>query len=150
MAAELELLTSIVAFGPAAAIELSDAQVADLGGGKRAAVTVTIGERTARLRLAVMGGQNVIGLSKASCAALGVTIGDRVAACIALDAAPREVEIPAELAAALAGDREAAALFEQLAYTHRREYATWVGEAKRAETRQRRAAEALVRLRGRG
>ena len=89
-------------FGPAAAIVLSDDEVAALGGGKRAAVRVTIDGRSARLRLAVMGGQNVIGLSKAARSELGVETGAEVTAQIALDEAPREVEVPEELAAALA------------------------------------------------
>lgn len=67
---------------PTTAIELGDDQVATLGGGKRAAVLVTIGERSARLRLAVMGGQNLIGISKANRAALGVEIGDEIEASI--------------------------------------------------------------------
>ena len=53
-------------FGPAAAFALTDHQVDAIGGGKRAAVRVTVANRSARLRLAVMGGENVIGLSKAA------------------------------------------------------------------------------------
>ena len=44
---------TIEPFGPAAALVLSDAEVADLGGGKRAAVVVTIGEQSVRLRLRI-------------------------------------------------------------------------------------------------
>ena len=33
-----------------------------------------------------------------------------------------------------------------MAFSHRREYARWVGEAKKAETRQRRAAEAVTMI----
>ena len=64
--------------GPATAIVLTDAQVTELGGGKRAPITVTIGSKTVRLRLAVMGGQNLIGISKANREELGVEIGDTV------------------------------------------------------------------------
>ncbi len=113
----LSLETTIAPFGPAAAIVLSDQQIADLGGGKRAAVRVLIAGREQRLRLAVMGGQNVIGLSKAARAALKVEIGDVVDVEVALDEAPREVEVPEALAAALAGDTAAAAAFDKLAYT---------------------------------
>ncbi len=63
---------------PTTAIELGDDQVATLGGGKRAAVLVTTDERSVRLRLAVMGGQNLIGISKANRATLGVEIGDEI------------------------------------------------------------------------
>jgi uncharacterized protein YdeI (YjbR/CyaY-like superfamily) len=57
--------------------------------------------------------------------------------------APREVEVPEALAGALAKDREAAAALEALAFTHRKEYARWIGETKRAETRDRRVTQAL-------
>jgi len=49
----------------------------------------------------------------------------------------------AALAAALAADPTVQAVFDALAYTHRKEYARWVQEAKRDETRQRRVAQAL-------
>ncbi|MEI2641462.1 MAG: YdeI/OmpD-associated family protein [Candidatus Nanopelagicales bacterium] len=94
-----------------------------------------------------MGGQNCIGISKANRAALGVEIGDTVIALIELDEAPREVELPPELKEALAADPQAGRSFEALAFTHRREYAQWVAEAKRPETRQRRVAETLRRVR---
>jgi hypothetical protein len=133
--------------GPATALVLTDEQVEELGGGKRAAVLVRIGDREARLRLGVMGGQNLIGMSKATRAELGVDFGDEVTATISLDESPREVEVPPELAAALANDPEAAAVYEKLAFTHRKEYARWVSEAKTEETRQRRATESLQMLR---
>ena len=63
------------------------------------------------------------------------------AAAVELDEAPREVEVPVDLAAALAADPQAAASFEQMAFTHRKEYARWIAEAKRDETRQRRVAQ---------
>lgn len=141
----LTLRTRLEPMGPACALILTDEQVDSLRGGKRAPVQVTIGGRTARLRLAVMGGQNVIGLSKAARAELGVEIGQDVSAEIALDSQPREVEVPAELSDALGAD--SAAAFEGLTFTHRREFASWVGEAKRPETRVRRAEQAVQMLR---
>ncbi|MCA0336733.1 MAG: YdeI/OmpD-associated family protein [Actinobacteria bacterium] len=144
---DVTLDTTLEPFGPATAIILSDDQVAQLGGGKRAAVRVAIGDRSARLRLAVMGGQNCIGLSKASRAELGVELGETVTATVSLDDAPRDVVLPDEMTAVLASDSVAAQAFEKLAFTHRKEYATWVGEAKKPETRERRAAQALEMLR---
>ena len=47
--------------------------------------------------------------------------------------------IPDELAAVLESDQETKARFERLAPSHRREYIVWIGEAKRRDTRQRRA-----------
>ena len=144
---DLILTQTLEPNGPATALVLSDEQVEELGGGKRAAVLVRIGDRQARLRLGVMGGRNLVGMSKAARAELGVEIGDEVTATVSLDEGPREIELPAELSAALAGDAEAAAAYERLAPSHRKEYARWVGEAKKEETRQRRAAESLQRLR---
>lgn len=143
----LRIHTVLEPFGPATAIELTDAQVDELGGGKRAAVVVGIGERTARVRLAVMDGRNVIGLSKAVRAQLGVDIGDEVDATIDLDTAEREVEVPDDLAMALT-DAGARAAFDGLTYSRRKEIARSVAEAKRPETRERRIAAAVADLLG--
>jgi hypothetical protein len=148
--AQLTVTTTVVPRGPAGALILTDAQVEQLGGGKRAPLQVSIGDRTVRLRLAVMGGENMIGLSKANRSALAVDIGDTVTAVITVDEAPREVELPAELATALAAHPEARAAYEKLAFTHRKEYATWVAEAKRPETRERRVTQTIERLLGTG
>ncbi|MCT9820571.1 YdeI/OmpD-associated family protein [Microbacterium sp. W1N] len=134
----LQLRTELTPFGPAAAIELTDDEVAELGGGKRAAVTVTIGDRRARLRLGVMDGRNVIGLSKAARAELGVDVGDTVDVEVALDTAERVVEVPEDLAAALAAEPGLRAAFDALPPSQRKERARSVAEAKRAETRERR------------
>ena len=138
----LQIHTVLAPMGPATALELTDEQVAQLGGGKRAAVVVGIGGRSARVRLGVMGGRNLIGLSKAVRGELGVEIGDEVDATIDLDTAEREVEVPADLAAALdaAGARAA---FDALTFTRRKELARGVTEAKRPETRERRVAAAV-------
>ncbi len=134
-------------WGPAAAVVLTDDQVTRLGGGRRAPVRVTIGGRTARLRLAVMGGHNVIGLSRAARDELGVAIGDVTEVEVALDDEPRVVQVPPELDQALARAEDARDAYDRLAYTHRREYARWVAEAKRPETRVRRAERAVQMLR---
>lgn len=146
----LTIETTLAPQGPATAILLSDAHVAELGGGARAAVVVTIAGRSERLRLARMGGLNCIGLSKAARAALGVEIGDAITAQIELDAAERTVEVPADLAAALdlapapADGSDLRAAFDALSYTRRKELARAVSEAKRPETRERRIAAAVA------
>jgi uncharacterized protein YdeI (YjbR/CyaY-like superfamily) len=55
--------------------------------------------------------------------------------------------VPEALAAALATDAAARATFDALAFTHRKEYARWIVEAKRDETRERRVRQALELLR---
>jgi uncharacterized protein YdeI (YjbR/CyaY-like superfamily) len=77
----------------------------------------------------------------------GVQAGDEVEVTVELDAAPRQVEVPEALAAALAADPQAKASFDGMAFTHRKEYARWVAEAKQEQTRQRRAQQALETIR---
>jgi len=55
-------------------------------------------------------------------------------------------EIPVELLEALEKNVKARRTFEHLAPSHRRQYAGWIADAKRRETRERRAAEAVSRL----
>jgi uncharacterized protein YdeI (YjbR/CyaY-like superfamily) len=66
---------------------------------------------------------------------------------VELDDAPRVVDVPPELAKALEADPEASAAFGALSYTHRKEYARWVAEAKRDATKADRAAKTVQRLR---
>ena len=143
----LTLQTTLAARGPAAAIVLTDDQVAELGTARAAPVTVTITGRTARLRLARMGGENLIGMSKAARAQLGVDIGEEVQAVIAADQAERTVDVPAELSEALAeaGLTEA---FAGWSYSRRKEAARNVAEAKAADTTARRVAKVLDQLSG--
>jgi hypothetical protein len=117
-----------------------------LWGEARPPVAGTLNGHPFRGRLAVYGGETVLGFTKAFRAEAGVALGDVVEVELDRDEAPREVEVPPELQAALAGDAEARAAFDKLSFTHRREYAQWVAEAKRAETRSRRAAQALEML----
>jgi uncharacterized protein YdeI (YjbR/CyaY-like superfamily) len=94
-----------------------------------------------------MGGEFLVGLNRQVRDGAGVQAGDQAEVTIELDRMPREVQVPEALAAALAADPQAAASFEQMAFTHRKEYARWIAEAKRAETRQRRVAQALEMIR---
>jgi uncharacterized protein YdeI (YjbR/CyaY-like superfamily) len=75
-----------------------------------------------------------------------VEAGDTVELEPELDTGQREVEVPVALVEALAGDPVASAAFASLAYTHRKEYARWIDEAKREETRRRRVVETLQML----
>jgi len=54
-----------------------------------------------------------------------------------------ELPVPGELAAALAQSPRAQATWDGFAPSHRREYSEWIGEAKRAETRMQRVAQAI-------
>jgi hypothetical protein len=145
---ELRLHTVLIGRGPAAAIVLSDEQVASLGAGKVFPVAVTIGGRTARLRLARMGGENMIGFTKAVRADLGLEIGQEIDAVIRVDSAERTVDVPAELAAALDAEPALRAAFDALSYSARKEHARMVIDAKQDATRERRIAKIVETLRG--
>jgi hypothetical protein len=143
----LTFTTTLAKRGPGVAVVLDDEQVAAIGdGAKRFPVAATINGETWRSTVVRMRGENLLGLSKAVRAQVGAEAGDSVEVTVALDTEERIVEVPTELAAALAGDGEASAAYERLAYTHRKEFARWVGEAKQADTRLRRAAQALEML----
>jgi len=134
--------------GPAAAVVLDDAQVAEVGeGARRFPVVATVNGYTWRTSVARMGGEFLVGLSREVRQGAGVQAGDEVDVTIELDSAPRDVEVPEALAAALAADPQAQAAFEGMAFTHRKEYARWVAEAKRDETMQRRVQQAVEMIR---
>ena len=76
----------------------------------------------------------------------GVTAGDVVRVTLERDTAPRQVDVPGELAEALRASAGAQRAFDKLGYSHRKAYCDHVGQAKRAETRQRRAAKCVELL----
>lgn len=129
-------------------IVVPDAVIAELGAGKRPLVTVTLdGRYSFDYTVAVMGGKNMIGFSAAHRAASGFAGGDEVEISLKLQTAPREIDMPVELTAALAADPVAAAAFEKLSYTFRKEHARAIGEAKADETKQRRLEKIMSGLR---
>jgi hypothetical protein len=145
----LHFTTTLLPRGHAAAVVLDDEQVAVVGeGAKRFPVVANVNDYTWRTTVTRMGGEFLLGLNAdVRSGAGGVRAGDTVDVRLALDTAPREVEVPAALAGALAGDAVARAAFERLSTTHRKEYARWIDEAKRPETRDRRVARSLGLLR---
>ena len=144
----LRLTTTLQPRGPAAAVVLDDEQVATIGeGAKRFPVAATIGDYTWRTTVTRMGGEFLLGMNKAVRQGAGAEAGDTVEVLIELDTAPREVQVPEALAAALEDDPAAKANYEAMSYTHRKEYARWIAEAKREDTRDRRLAQTLEMLR---
>ena len=145
---ELTLKTTLQARGPAAAVVLDDEQVARVGEGRKAfGVRATINGCTWAGRVSRMGGEFLLGMRREVREGARAEAGDEVTVTIALDEAPREVELPPALADALDADAGAKARFDALAYTHRKEFATWIAAAKKYETRERRVAQAIQMLR---
>jgi hypothetical protein len=92
-------------------------------------------------------GTYVLGVLKAIQQAEGLKRGDTITVELELDTAPRVVEPPDDLARALKHDRNAAASWDRLSYTDKKEMARGLEEAKKPETRARRLATALEKLR---
>ena len=139
--------TTLVELGSktATGLEVPPDVIEQLDSGKRPAVSVTIGSYAYRTTVAVMSSRYFVPLAAEHRNAAGVAAGDTVEVAIALDTAPRIVELPDDLTAALAaaGLTEA---FERLAYSHRKEHVRAVEDAKKPETRQRRIAKAVEAL----
>jgi hypothetical protein len=117
-----------------------------LGAGKKPAVTVTIGGYSYRSTIAVMGGAFMIPFSAEHRAATGLAAGDDIEVSLALDTAPRVVEIPDDFAAALTAAPVAKQRFEKLSYSHQRQHTLAIADAKTPETRARRIAKAISTL----
>ncbi|HEY8636186.1 MAG TPA: YdeI/OmpD-associated family protein [Candidatus Limnocylindrales bacterium] len=140
--------TTILQAGKTATgIEVPEAIVTALGSGKRAKVLVTINGFTYRNSVAPMGGVYMVGVSDEVRRAAGVAGGDVVDVDIELDTAPREVEVPADLAAALDAEPGARRTFDGLSYSNKSWHTSQVAGAKTDETRQRRIAKSIEALR---
>lgn len=133
--------------GNNAGIEVPPEIIEALGGGKRPAVAVSVNGFEYRSTVGVMGGAFLIPFSADKRAASGIQGGDPITVEVTLDTAPRTVEVPDDLAAALAaaGVRDA---FDRLAPSHRKAHVTSVDSAKAAETRARRIDAVVAKLAG--
>lgn len=137
--------TTLSQMGNNTGIEVPPEIVEALGGGKRVAVTVTVNGFTYASTLAVMGGRHLLPFSSDKRAATGLAGGDAIVVDLELDTAPRTVEIPDDLAAALA-EAGVAAAFDALAPSARKAHVTNVEGAKAPETRARRISAIVAKL----
>ena len=112
----------------------------------RAPVRVTLNGYTYRSTIAAMGGKFFIPLRASNRIAAGVEGGEKVEVTIELDTEKREVKAPADLVAALRAVPPAWERWQKLSYSHQREHAEAVEEAKKPETRERRIANAVKAL----
>lgn len=128
-------------------IEVPPEVIEALGAGKRPPVVVIVNGYEYRNTVAVMGGRFMISFSSDKRAETGIAGGDPIVVDLELDTAPRTVEVPDDLAAALeaAGARAA---FDALSPSARKAHVTAVEGAKAAETRQRRIDGITAKLAG--
>lgn len=128
-------------------IEVPPEIMAQLGPKKTPAVTVGLGRHSYRSTVAVRAGRFLIPVSAAHREAAGLKAGDPVEVTLDLDTAPRTVEIPADLEAALS-QIGARAAFDALAPSKRKEAVRQLDEAKTPETRERRLAKIMAQFGG--
>jgi hypothetical protein len=120
--------------------------VAALGTQKRPPVKVSINGYTYRTTIAAYGEVFMLPVNAEHRKAAGVQAGDALEVTLELDVEPRTVEVPEDLTAALAEKPGAAAAFDTLAYSRRKEFVRQVEEAKTQETRERRIAGIVGKL----
>jgi hypothetical protein len=138
--------TILTAGKTATGIPVPDDILASLNGGKRPAVSVTINGYTYRTTVGSVDGRAMIPLSAENRAGAGVAGGDEVEVEIALDIAPREVNLPADFVAALEHDPKAKRTFDGLSYSLKNYHVQQIEGAKTPETRQRRIEKSIATL----
>lgn len=128
-------------------ITLPRKESAKFGVRGRVPVTGTINGYAFRSSIFPTGdGTHYMAVNRAMREGANLKAGERVQVILETDTAPRTVEVPSDLKKALSKSKAARERFDKLSYTHRKEYALWVAEAKRPETRERRVSEVIKRL----
>ena len=108
--------------------------------GTRARVPVagTINGFPFRSSIMPRNGKNIMCINKEMQAGAKVKPGETAHFVMQRDNQPRTVVIPSALKKALAAKPKAKAAFDKLSYSHKKEYALWVADAKQEATVQRR------------
>jgi hypothetical protein len=135
------------ASGGGAAVRVPEDVATPLGGLRQMRVVGTLNGTEFRSSTMPYRGGLYMGVSKAMRASAGVAIGEEIEVVLARDDSPRVVTVPPELEAALAAEPQLQARWDRLSFSHRREYADSISEAKRPETKARRLEATLDHLR---
>ena len=130
----------------AAGVEVPEKVVTGLGSTRRPLVKATINGYTYRSAIAHMGGKYMLSVSNEVRSQTGVKPGETVDIDVELDTEKRDVEVPPELAKALAKDAKAKKYFESLSYSRKYALAAPISNGKTPETRERNLAKAMAEL----
>lgn len=139
--------TTVTATGNNTGIVVPDDVIQRLGAGRRPSLIVDVNGYQYRYTVGVMGGKCMIGISAAVRKETGLKGGDPLRVTLAVADSPREVDVPDDLAAALAADRGAEEFFNGLSNSLRRYHVDNIKAAKAPETRQRRIEKAVALFR---
>jgi hypothetical protein len=132
--------------GTTTGFEVPDELVAELGGGGRPKVVVVLNGFTFRSTIARMGGGYWLGVSAERRESAGVTGGETYDVDVVLDTAPREIEVPDDLRAALDAEPAARDFWATLSFSNQRFHVDQLNAAKTEETRARRVAKSVATL----
>ncbi|NYK09726.1 YdeI/OmpD-associated family protein [Leifsonia naganoensis] len=119
-----------------------------LGGGGRIPVRATVAGVEYPSTIAMRAGQAKLPVSADIRTRAGIAAGDDVEVDLVRDDQPRTVEVPEDLAAALAAVPGSRERFDALSVSNRKRHVLAVEGAKAAETRARRVAKVLEELAG--
>lgn len=143
----VHFVTTLFQTGNNTGIEVPPEVLEALGGGKRPAVAVTVNGYRFTSTVGAMGGRALVPFSAEKRRETGLGGGDPIEVEIELDTAPREVTVPADLAAALA-EAGVSERFAALSPSARKAHVTAIEGTKAAETRSRRIAAVVEALAG--
>jgi len=115
-------------------------------GKARPPVKVTINGYSYRSTVSVYGGRYYLPVRQERREAAGLKAGDIIEVTVALDTEPRTVTPPPELSAAFKKNEAAKERWEKLSYTHKKEHAQAILQARKPETRARRVEKTLEML----
>ncbi|WP_319455024.1 MULTISPECIES: YdeI/OmpD-associated family protein [unclassified Mycobacterium] len=144
----MKFSTTMFQDGNNTGIEVPADVVDALGAGKRPPVVVNVNGYEYRSTIAPMGGRFLVPFSAERRNESGIAGGDAIEVEVAVDTAPRVVEVPDDLEAALAAAPAALAAWAKLSYSHQKAHVTSVTGAKAAETRARRISAVVAKLGG--
>src|ERR1700733_74720 len=108
---EFDTTVTATATGNNTGIVIPDDAIERLGAGRRPAVRVNVNGYEYRNTVGVMGGKHMISISAAVRKETGLKGGDAIHVTLTVADAPREVDLPADFAAALSAEPVLASFF---------------------------------------
>jgi antitoxin component of MazEF toxin-antitoxin module len=147
MTASVKFETTVTATGNNTGIVVPDELIKRLGAGRRPAVVVNVNGYEYRNTVGIMGGKHMISISAAVRKETGLKGGDPISVQLTIAETPRRVDVPDDLAHALAAKPEVATFFSKLSNSLQRYHVDNINGAKTPETRQRRIKKAITLFR---
>jgi hypothetical protein len=115
-------------------------------GKARPPVKVSVNGHSYRSTVSVYGGKYYLPVRQERREEAGLKAGDIIRVSVAVDTEVRTVKPPPELSAAFKKNSVANERWERLSYTHKKEHAEAILQAKKPETRARRVERTLAML----